>query len=118
MGVVSTGVTKTSVSMGDITEGESTEVSCPLFALLLGRCFAAGFAFDLLPLVGLVGIGVGFNTGAVGTGAGTQFITGPCVQDSDCASGCCAGRVGSETAACSAVLVANDDGKTGCGFGS
>lgn len=52
----------------------------------------------------------------VGTGNGLQFITGPCLSDADCASGCCAGRVGSQTAACSAVLVANDDGKTGCGF--
>lgn len=65
--------------------------------------------------------GGGANNGVagdqnVGTGNGLQFITGPCTSDADCASGCCAGRVGSATAACSAVLVANDDGKTGCGF--
>ncbi|KAF7562943.1 hypothetical protein G7046_g1178 [Stylonectria norvegica] len=49
-------------------------------------------------------------------GAGQQFITGPCLQDSECASGCCAGQTGSTTATCSAVLAAGDDGKTGCGF--
>lgn len=63
------------------------------------------------------GAGNGAATGA-GNGAGTQFITGPCLSDADCASGCCAGRVGSDTAACSAVLVANESGKTGCGFGA
>lgn len=61
------------------------------------------------------------NTGApgpnVGTGNGLQFITGACLSNADCASGCCAGKVGSTTAACSAVLVAFDSGKTGCGFG-
>ncbi|KAL2204582.1 hypothetical protein CC79DRAFT_1337119 [Sarocladium strictum] len=54
----------------------------------------------------------------VGTGNGSQFITGQCLSDADCASGCCAGRQGSTTAACSAVLVAEADGKTGCGFTS
>jgi hypothetical protein len=54
----------------------------------------------------------------VGTGNGQQFITGQCLSDADCASGCCAGREGSDTAACSAVSVADVDGKTGCGFGS
>lgn len=63
------------------------------------------------------GAGNGAATGA-GNGQGTQFITGPCLSDADCASGCCAGRVGSDTAACSAVLVANESGKTGCGFGA
>lgn len=52
----------------------------------------------------------------VGTGNGSQFITGQCFSDADCASGCCAGRQGSTTGACSAVLVAEADGKTGCGF--
>ncbi|KAH6873789.1 hypothetical protein B0T10DRAFT_567695 [Thelonectria olida] len=52
----------------------------------------------------------------VGAGNGQQFITGQCFSDADCASGCCAGREGSSTGACSAVAVANENGKTGCGF--
>ncbi|KAI5460199.1 hypothetical protein BGZ63DRAFT_455710 [Mariannaea sp. PMI_226] len=52
----------------------------------------------------------------VGKGNGQQFITGQCFSNADCASGCCAGRQGSTTGACSGVAVANDGGKTGCGF--
>lgn len=52
----------------------------------------------------------------VGEGNGKQFITGQCLSDADCASGCCAGSEGSDTAACSAKAVANENGKTGCGF--
>ncbi|KAK0385492.1 hypothetical protein NLU13_6672 [Sarocladium strictum] len=52
----------------------------------------------------------------VGKGLGSQFITGQCFSNADCASGCCAGRQGSTTGACSAVLVAEANGKTGCGF--
>ncbi|KAK2055156.1 hypothetical protein LY76DRAFT_521027 [Colletotrichum caudatum] len=48
----------------------------------------------------------------VGKGNGQQFITGQCLSDADCASGCCAGPKG----VCSAVAVANANGKTGCGF--
>ncbi|KAK2039597.1 hypothetical protein LZ31DRAFT_598717 [Colletotrichum somersetense] len=48
----------------------------------------------------------------VGKGNGQQFITGQCLSDADCASGCCAGPKG----VCSAVAVANENGKTGCGF--
>ncbi|GJD00494.1 biotrophy-associated secreted protein 2 [Colletotrichum higginsianum] len=59
----------------------------------------------------------GVNQGAagsqnVGKGNRQQFITGQCLSDADCASGCCAGPKG----ACSAVAVANENGKTGCGF--
>ena len=54
----------------------------------------------------------------VGKGNGQQFITGQCLSDADCVSGCCAGREGSSTAACSAVLVSTENGKTGCGFGA
>lgn len=59
----------------------------------------------------------GGNTGAagsqnVGKGNGQQFITGQCLSDADCASGCCAGPKG----ACSARAVAEEQGKTGCGF--
>lgn len=56
------------------------------------------------------------GAGNVGAGNGSQFITGQCLSDADCASTCCAGREGSSTGACSAVLVAEADGKTGCGF--
>jgi len=45
-------------------------------------------------------------------GKGTQFITGPCQSDSDCASGCCAFKTGK----CAGPVVAQErDG--GCGFG-
>ncbi|TQS31647.1 hypothetical protein Golomagni_08064 [Golovinomyces magnicellulatus] len=54
----------------------------------------------------------------VGQGDASQFITGQCLSDADCASGCCAGSEGSDTAACSAVAVAEENGKTGCGFGA
>jgi hypothetical protein len=43
---------------------------------------------------------------------GTQFITGVCGDDADCASGCCS--VGK----CAARLVATEAGGKGCGFGS
>lgn len=43
---------------------------------------------------------------------GTQFITGPCASDADCASGCC----GFNTGKCAGAIVAQErDG--GCGFG-
>ncbi|KAF2994635.1 hypothetical protein E8E14_001166 [Neopestalotiopsis sp. 37M] len=48
----------------------------------------------------------------VGLGNGQQFITGQCLSDADCASGCCANPKG----VCSAVAVAFDSGKQGCGF--
>jgi hypothetical protein len=45
-------------------------------------------------------------------GQGTQFITGPCTSDADCASGCC----GFNTGKCAGPVVAQErDG--GCGFG-
>ncbi|KAJ7498556.1 hypothetical protein FB451DRAFT_1334253 [Mycena latifolia] len=44
---------------------------------------------------------------------GTQFITGPCASDSDCAAGCCAFNTGK----CAGPVIAlTRDG--GCGFGS
>ncbi|OAP55878.1 hypothetical protein AYL99_10030 [Fonsecaea erecta] len=53
----------------------------------------------------------GSNNGNVGTG--TQFITGPCTSDADCASGCC----GFNTGLCAGAIVAQErDG--GCGFGN
>ncbi|KAF8651165.1 hypothetical protein AX16_004843 [Volvariella volvacea WC 439] len=45
-------------------------------------------------------------------GQGTQFITGPCNSDADCASGCC----GFNTGKCAGPVIAQErDG--GCGFG-
>ncbi|KAK7468451.1 hypothetical protein VKT23_002963 [Stygiomarasmius scandens] len=46
------------------------------------------------------------------TRAGTQFITGPCTSDADCASGCC----GFKSGKCAGPVIAQErDG--GCGFG-
>ncbi|KAF2281057.1 uncharacterized protein EI97DRAFT_429140 [Westerdykella ornata] len=65
------------------------------------------------------GIGNGNNGGnngnggnGAGNGAGTQFITGPCSSDADCASACC----GFNSGKCAGPIVAQErDG--GCGFG-
>lgn len=51
----------------------------------------------------------------VGNGNGGQFITGRCLSDADCASGCCAGL--QDGAICSARAVQFANGKQGCGFG-
>jgi hypothetical protein len=51
----------------------------------------------------------------VGNGAGLQFITGGCLSDADCASGCCAG-LSSGDALCSGPAVSTAQGKQGCGF--
>ncbi|KAF2255184.1 hypothetical protein BU26DRAFT_151827 [Trematosphaeria pertusa] len=49
---------------------------------------------------------------AAANGAGTQFITGPCTSDADCASACC----GFNSGKCAGPVVAQErDG--GCGFG-
>lgn len=50
----------------------------------------------------------------VGNGAGKQFITGQCLSNADCASGCCAklGAIG----ICSGPGAADQQGKQGCGF--
>jgi hypothetical protein len=44
--------------------------------------------------------------------AGTQFITGTCASDADCASGCCAFTTGK---CAGAIIALQRDG--GCGFG-
>ncbi|KAF2707193.1 hypothetical protein K504DRAFT_384437 [Pleomassaria siparia CBS 279.74] len=44
---------------------------------------------------------------------GTQFITGACTADADCASTCCAFKTGK----CAAVIPAQERGE-GCGFGT
>lgn len=48
----------------------------------------------------------------VGNQAHQQFITGQCINDADCASGCCAGPSG----ICSGPGASTQNGKTGCGF--
>ncbi|KAH0536803.1 hypothetical protein FGG08_006371, partial [Glutinoglossum americanum] len=50
--------------------------------------------------------------GNVGNGKGKQFITGQCLSNADCASGCCAGPSG----ICSGPAASFQSGKTGCGF--
>ncbi|KAF2635585.1 hypothetical protein P280DRAFT_553645 [Massarina eburnea CBS 473.64] len=50
----------------------------------------------------------------VGAGDSSQFITGGCVSDADCSSGCCADLSG--VGICSAEAAANQAGKAGCGF--
>ncbi|CEJ82488.1 Putative Biotrophy-associated secreted protein 2 [[Torrubiella] hemipterigena] len=59
---------------------------------------------------------VGDPAGAanVGNGKGKQFITGACLSNADCASGCCAGL--GDGAVCSGPAVGNAAGKRGCGF--
>jgi len=56
------------------------------------------------------------NAGArnVGSGDGSQFITGGCVNNADCASGCCANA--SNVGVCSAEAAAFQNGKAGCNF--
>jgi len=51
--------------------------------------------------------------GGSGKAPGTQFITGPCGSDADCASGCC----NAKTALCAARAVAEENNGPGCGFG-
>ncbi|KAL8814260.1 MAG: hypothetical protein Q9191_008561, partial [Dirinaria sp. TL-2023a] len=45
-------------------------------------------------------------------GAGTQFITGACQSDADCASGCC----GFTSGKCEGAIVSQE--RQGCGFGN
>ncbi|KAH7370701.1 biotrophy-associated secreted protein 2 [Rhexocercosporidium sp. MPI-PUGE-AT-0058] len=56
------------------------------------------------------------NAGAKNVGAGdaSQFITGGCIDDSDCSSACCADLSG--VGICSGVAAAFQAGKAGCGF--
>ena len=52
-------------------------------------------------------------SGKATVAAGTQFITGVCKKDADCASKCCGFRSGK----CAGAIVAQErDG--GCGFGN
>ncbi|KAF2463051.1 biotrophy-associated secreted protein 2 [Lindgomyces ingoldianus] len=56
------------------------------------------------------------NAGAknVGAGDGSQFITGGCVANADCGSGCCADASG--VGVCSAEAAQFQNGKNGCNF--
>ncbi|TQV92452.1 hypothetical protein V2A60_007142 [Cordyceps javanica] len=65
--------------------------------------------------VSVLAVGDAAGAANVGNGQGKQFITGACLSDADCASGCCAGL--KDGAVCSARAVANEQGKQGCGFG-
>ncbi|KAK5987878.1 Biotrophy-associated secreted protein 2 [Cladobotryum mycophilum] len=49
----------------------------------------------------------------LGNGQGKQFITGACLSNADCASGCCAAVRGG--ALCSGVGAQFQNGKQGCG---
>ena len=54
-----------------------------------------------------------FSAFVAAQGTGTQFITGACTSDANCASGCC----GFKSGKCAGAIVALErDG--GCGFGS
>ena len=66
------------------------------------------------PAAAAAGSGTATGSGATGAGngAGTQFITGACASDADCASACC----GFNSGKCAGAVVAQErDG--GCGFG-
>ena len=52
------------------------------------------------------------GTKNVGNGRGGQFITGQCLSNADCASGCCARPCG----ICSGPAASFQAGKQGCGF--
>jgi hypothetical protein len=52
------------------------------------------------------------SSSSAASAAGTQFITGVCTKDVDCASKCCAFQSGK----CAAPAVAKESG--GCGFGN
>jgi len=54
----------------------------------------------------------------IGNGVGLQFITGQCLSNADCASGCCATlpQGGTTIGICSGPAVGNAQGKQGCGF--
>ncbi|KAF9267530.1 hypothetical protein L218DRAFT_693774 [Marasmius fiardii PR-910] len=57
--------------------------------------------------------GAGGAAAGSGKPAGTQFITGPCANDGECASGCC----GFKSGKCAGAIIAQErDG--GCGFGN
>ncbi|RYP64116.1 hypothetical protein DL770_009250 [Monosporascus sp. CRB-9-2] len=74
--------------------------------------FAPNPVVDDVPAAGNAGAADEAGGQNVGKGDGSQFITGRCLSDADCASGCCANPTG----VCSAVAAAFESGKQGCGF--
>ncbi|KAK9783649.1 putative Biotrophy-associated secreted protein 2 [Seiridium cardinale] len=100
---------KTGCGFGD--GGASSAVSSSAASVATGPAAAPAAA----PATGSTAVTIDTSApGAanVGTGNGQQFITGQCLSDADCASACCANPKG----VCSAVAVASDSGKQGCGF--
>jgi hypothetical protein len=79
-----------------------------------GCGFDGSFASSLTGTSAAAIVGANQATATVASSAaastGTQFITGACQLDSDCASGCCDAK----TLLCAAFLVAQQDGH-GCG---
>ncbi|PSN75530.1 hypothetical protein BS50DRAFT_582204 [Corynespora cassiicola Philippines] len=73
---------------------------------------AAFFALSTLALAQITPNNAGASN--VGSGDGSQFITGGCVADADCSSGCCADASG--VGVCSAEAAQFQNGKNGCGF--
>jgi len=57
----------------------------------------------------------GSKTSGASAAKGTQFVTGPCKSDADCAEGCCAFKTGKCAGPVFAQEAASGDG--GCGFG-
>ncbi|EPE35238.1 hypothetical protein GLAREA_10935 [Glarea lozoyensis ATCC 20868] len=75
---------------------------------------ALGFtgAFTPVSAAGGAAAPVAAPAAAPAVAAGTQFITGPCTSDADCAAGCC----GFNTGKCAGPIIAQErDG--GCGRG-
>ncbi|KAG9256881.1 uncharacterized protein F5Z01DRAFT_697650 [Emericellopsis atlantica] len=88
--------------------------SAPLVAYLEGK-YGCGFGDSTKKIAQGIDVTLpGFNN--VGTGNKAQFITGQCWSDDDCASGCCAGHKDHKGGFCSAKLIAEQDGRTGCGY--
>ncbi|CAF9910941.1 MAG: hypothetical protein GOMPHAMPRED_007239 [Gomphillus americanus] len=88
---------------------------------LSGGSVAAAPAAPAAPSTGKVPIDTSIpGSQLVGNQKAQQFITGQCINNADCASGCCAGlptaNQGPLFAVCSGPAVGNQAGKTGCGF--
>lgn len=77
------------------------------------KAFTIFMSFALATLVAAVPPFDPAGAKNVGNGQGGQFITGQCLSDADCASGCCA----KPTGICSGPGASFQNGKEGCGFG-
>ncbi|KAI0013558.1 hypothetical protein F4779DRAFT_342165 [Xylariaceae sp. FL0662B] len=76
--------------------------------------FAAVFVFAVTALAQVNPNDAGAKN--VGQGNGQQFITGGCVDDTDCESACCAEVESTGLGVCSAEAASEQNGKLGCGF--